>query len=386
MYNISLVNDGLFGLIGWNDTNDSTTYPVLEADLLVSRSGLKVQEEHPLLTPENIYHIMPEEAGNIDSVILSRFIRERTKASANRLLRQVITAKKTEKITKSIFENLKIFNGAGRLKDTIIKKSRFVGLELNLKRFENITAKIERIGLQFTQIQTNLNIYIFHSSQEQPIHTETITTTKNNSFEWITPATPIYLNFFNENYDTSGVFYIGYFEDDISGQAINKDIDFSQPFKVCNTCGGSKDGYNTINQYIKIYPFEVQNSDLNGLDLWDIQNNRFINNRNFGLNLALSMRCDLTNFILRNEDILSNALSKQIALDFLWEYANTIQTSGAAEKLKQHAQIALMNSEGNAGSMQRELNELIKGLNFDFSNLGSPCLPSSKKGISLRSI
>lgn len=383
MYNIKTVNTCLFGSVGFEQTQDVDKYPILEDNLLETRSGLTVQGENPILTPENLFHVIPEQGNpstKITSAQISTFLRRILKNSINKVLRAVFNADKIKGFTKSIFENVTLFNGAGRINNKIVKEGRFVGFEINLKRFDNLSLSINKIGLQFDTINPALKIYFFHSSQLDNIRIETVATVAN-SFTWHIPSTEILLQYLDGTIDAGGSFFIGYFEEDLTGQAIKKDVDF-RSINICNDCnGGNNNGFELFNKYFDVNAFEVLNSDLNGVQLWDIEKNRFPGFTNFGLNLQLSLNCDLSDFICRNQSLLSNVLSKQIAFDLLHFMSNMVETSGVSEQLKIIAILEIKDSNGRSTAWVKELEKLKLGLNFDYSDLESPCLPCKENGI-----
>ena len=142
----------------------------------------------------------------------------------------MFTNKKINESTKTFLDSVQVVDGAARLEDTVVTSSRFVGFKIDLKRANNVKAVINYIGLQFTEIQTGLNIYLYHSSQKAAVGTWSLTSAAANSFDWLSAATPTagsndmhYVNY-AANIDSGGSYYLGYFEDDITGSAIEKDI------------------------------------------------------------------------------------------------------------------------------------------------------------------
>ena len=115
------------------------------------------------------------------------------------------------------------------------KAGRFVGFEIQAQHSEHLVILLKRIGLQFDATQTDLTIYLYHSSQVDPVLTQDVTTTKAGSVEWVT-LNNFNLDFINDNIGAGGRWFIGYYEDDINGQAIKRGVEISS----CSTCYGRK--------------------------------------------------------------------------------------------------------------------------------------------------
>ena len=60
MYKVDEIRDGLFGLVGWRENCDIHKFTIAE-DLTLSESGKYFQDEHPLLTLDNIKSVAPDQ-------------------------------------------------------------------------------------------------------------------------------------------------------------------------------------------------------------------------------------------------------------------------------------------------------------------------------------
>ena len=256
-------------------------------------------------------------------------------------------------------------------------------LVLNLKYFQVTERKvfIDKIGLQFTQAQTNLPIYIFHTSQIDPIQTVSATTTKAQSLEWLTLSETIDLSYLSEEYDSGGYFYIGYFQDDITGQAIKKDFNWMQG--PCNTCRGGANAMKVWNErlnFVRIVPIEVSNSDLNGTQMFDYTKRGYVPTNNFGMNFGVTVQCDISQYLCEQKFVLSDLIGKQVAVDIL----NDMKHSTRLNRLANVSQNMIIrdlegDTETNEPGLAIRLSNSIKAVDFDFSKIDSPCLPCNKK-------
>lgn len=356
----------LFGLVGFRNHYNADV-PALDADLLITRSTQIFQDENHLVDLDVIQNTIPEGRD------ISEYLREKVNQAIYDINTKVFTNKKLKKITKTLFSEIRVFKGVGRLQNTIIKKGRFVGIELQVSRYTNIKSLIKQIGFQFTEPQPNLTIHLFHSSQEEPVDTQIITTTKTNGFEWV--DSDFFLEYDSDTHDVGGAYYLGYFEDDVIGQAVNKiDFDFG---KGCCTCDrqGHND-WNLLTTYVKMAPFSVDAGSLNGTNLWDIDNNDFDLNNNFGLNFKISTICDLSAFLCSQDELFIDVMSKQVAVNILQDMSMSFrlnQRQGVTQSLIIR-ELDGIEDQADSG-LKTRLDNAIEALEFDFSNLDSPCLP-----------
>ena len=203
MFNISTIKTALFGTIGLRDSDD----PDLPVCTLTGASAsVYFDDYHPLVKYDNLYALAPNYdamdyavwtaaiyaagayvkydkvaykaqsatlAANVPSLTstvwqtpVKDWITNKQYASINKMLNQVFTNKKLNESTKTFLDSVQVVDGVGDLNDTVTASGRFVGFEIKLKRANNLKATINYIGLQFSSIQTDLTIYLFHSSQK----------------------------------------------------------------------------------------------------------------------------------------------------------------------------------------------------------------------------
>ena len=375
MFDPTTIQNCMVSLLGWrNDANPSVPQ-ITDPNLLQSDSGLIYNDFHSLLTIENITNTTPE------GKTIDNYLNEKVASGINKALTKVVIEKKLNESTKTLLNSSKLFDGIGRFQDTIISNGSFVGVELEI--FPSYGAKvfIDKIGLQFTQAQTNLPIYIFHTSQIDPIQTVSATTTKAQSLEWLTLSETIDLSYLSEEYDSGGYFYIGYFQDDITGQAIKKDFNWMQG--PCNTCRGGANAMKVWNErlnFVRIVPIEVSNSDLNGAQMFDYTKRGYVPTNNFGMNFGVTVQCDISQYLCEQKFVLSDLIGKQVAVDIL----NDMKHSTRLNRLANVSQNMIIrdlegDTETNEPGLAIRLSNSIKAVDFDFSKIDSPCLPCNKK-------
>jgi len=383
MFNPTIIQNCMTSLLGWRNDANTSVPQITNTALLTSDSGLFYNDFHPLLLIENIANTLPEDK------TIDNYLTEKVNSGINKALTKVVLEKKLNESTKTLLNSSKLFDGIGRFQDTVISNGRFVGVELEI--FPSYGAKviIDKIGLQFTQTQTNLPIYIFHTSQLDPIKTVTATTTKANSLEWLTLSETIDLSYLSETYDSGGMFYIGYFQDDISGQAIKKEFNFLDG--PCNTCRGGANAMKVWNErlnFVRIVPIEVANGSLNGTQMFDYTKRKYNATNNFGLNFGVTVQCDISQYLCEQKLILTDLIGKQVAVDIL----NDMKHSTRLNRIANVSQnMIIRDLEGDRETFEpglaKRLSDSIKAVDFDFSKIDSPCLPCNKKfGITKRGI
>lgn len=431
MYREKDLIDCLFGLVGWRQ-NINPDYEDLISSLLQSDTGMYFQDGHKLITIENLdqafknfdtikyadwsnattykegarvkgsdgknYESLEDDNLNQDptttpaawSIIMlfSEALTNLTRASISKVLSRMFIEKKIDGVTKSIFENIQLFTGAGSLQNKEIAQGRFVGFEIILNAHRDITTIIRRIGTQFTTPNPDLDIYLFHSSQEDPVKKWNLNLLKGNYFEWSAlqddDLKDWALKFLDPKLQPGGSFYLGYYEDGLPGMAINRFYDFANP-PTCSSCNNDWNYWRQWSQYMVINPFEIGAEDLTGIKpadvdgpkLWDIRKNRYQFGKNYGLNLDLSVKCDVTDFFCRERVLFADAILKQTTHDVLETIAYSTRNNAISKETKDLAMFELNVRKPNAVT---NLENSIKAVSFDMSDLNEACLPCNTKG------
>lgn len=423
----------LGSLIGWRETQDPCRADDLKlsSELTTSRSGLFYNDIHPLLQLDNLYQVAPNFSQYIDNtsdwdsltayntgdrakvgstvyeslvdgnlnldptanpaeweevLYFSNWLKDFTDQAVNKWVHDVIAKKNLRGDTKALLDNLKVYDSAGRLQDKVNKTGRFVGIQIVLDKYEYLNGFIPQLGLQFDSQQTNLPIYLYHSSQLEPVAVYSYTSTKVQSVDWVDISSADFrLHYFDKDTDVGGAYYLGYYEDDINGQAIQKNYDYSkQPCSSCNRFNYKS--WTRWTRYMTLTPMNVANNDLNGTQLWDVGKIRYTNFTNYGVNFAISNYCDLTDFFCGQSDRFVDIQGKQVAVDALKHMLFSIRENGLSDKTKSMAMSALNGGDGIQG-VAEELQQAIDALDFTFSDLNTPCLPcATKAGVKWRSI
>ncbi len=434
MINVNGIRTCLDGLVGFRQTQDYD-YPLIESDLLVSNSG-NYYNSHPLISTPNLKAISPNDddwtfpsydvattynkadtaeeggvryvsvvdsntgnpvndtnfwvpfpggAGEGQSILFSKWLREIVEEGQSELINKILTLKKLNTNVKSPLNDIDLFRGAGRLTDLIVNQGAFVGMEVRFNNWKGLKLFVSRIGTQFTANINPLTIYVFHSSQETPIATAQINYSTAINFQWT--SSTIEMIYDSGSYETGGIFWIGYFQDDLGAvQAINKSINWNG--RLCYTCNGDERHTNLYrNQYsrfISVYPIRVQSGNLNGTNYWlDPTKVEYLSNRNWGLNFTFKVDCDMTDQVCRQTGAIAEPLQKYIQMKLLRQMVNSTRKNVIQQIDKERAAFELDATENPTG-LQAQLNDSLKALEFDLSDMNSACLPNQSRGIRMR--
>ncbi len=425
MYRPSDIKAGLSGLIGWRQHYDVASFKINDS-LTASSSGQYFQEFHPLITLENIKSVCPKfedivyptwssiTAYKIDDIVslasvlykakavntnkspdtnasswepydaFSDWIKEKTDSSILRVIRSFWDEKMGNETAKNILEDRSVFNGAGRMTDVVTEVSNLAGFELVPIRADGVTTKLNRVGLQFTGTG-DITLYLMHSSQMDPIKEITITRTKNGSMEWF-DLPDWFLPYAADNIDSGGSWYVVYDQANISGQkAIKKDMDWSHA--PCSTCDyQERSGFDIWSKYLEIHPFKVVEVVGESLQMWDVRKNLYTYTSNYGINLQLTIECDVTDLIIQQKKAFQSVIGLQLAADMLREFAyNPNFRIGRTQQNFSRLEI-LYELDGDSqgykkSGVMHQLCNALKAVSLDTNNYSNICFPIGKKGI-----
>lgn len=425
-------------VVGWQQ--DYNPQHQIDPELCQSESGLTFQGAHPLCTLANVRAIMPDDylykypnwknttpyvAGskvkhtngiwkakndNVGSEpgdnnpdwepydIVSDFIRNLMLNGINTAIQTFIQEKQLQQETKNLLERRTFFDGAARLQATIDPTGKIVGFEIVPVRSIGVTTKIERIGLQMVGATGKVKLYLFHSSQVAPMREiELDFTNTKGGFQWFTPAEPIYLPYIpgtdgNGN-DSGGAWFLCYNQNDLPAgmQALNVSKDWS--VEPCQTClGGSIESWRQMTKYLQVSPFGIHApADFAEYpEMFDIGQIGYTNTMNYGMNVEISVGCDLTDFIISQRQIFATVIQKQVAANVLRTIAmnpdvrvNRNQVNVTRDELLYELDGA---PQGRATGLGYELKQAYRALSLDTRGLDRICLQCNNHGVKYRTV
>lgn len=436
MVRIQEIQEGLLHLIGWRQSYDANDGVISEA-LTQSESGLYYQDAHPLLTLQNLQNIAPDFSNIsypahsteetyakgvvvtdsdkhykslkavpeniqitdteywIETNPFSEWLETKTKACITKAISCYVNEKVAKGTYKTLCEKKTLFDGTGRIYDTIKNKNNLVGFEIVPIRAKGVTTKINRIGLQFSE-PGDYTILVMHSSLMEPYYQETFTKRVGNNIEWFTPSQELYLPYETDEIDAGGSWYICYVQSQLptGSQAIRKSRDWSKG--PCNEC--SRHEYETWriwSKYIEVHPFYVNEELVPVVDeqvqLWDVENNLYDYSTNYGLNLDITVACDMTDFIIEQRQMFTDYLSKSLAIDFLREFAYNPNVRTNRHSINASRPDILYEIDGDSSSMKKsglsyQLELASKAIQVSTEGVDRICLPCVNHGIKYRAV
>ena len=436
MVRIQEIQEGLLHLIGWRQSYDANDGVISEA-LTQSESGLYYQDAHPLLTLQNLQSIAPDFSNIsypahstektyakgvvvtnsdkhykslkavpeniqitdteywIETNPFSEWLETKTKACITKAISCYVNEKVAKGTYKALCEKKTLFDGTGRIYDTIKNKNNLVGFEVVPIRAKGVTTKINRIGLQFSE-PGDYTILVMHSSLMEPYYQETFTKRIGNNIEWFTPSQELYLPYETDEIDAGGSWYICYVQSQLptGSQAIRKSRDWSKG--PCNEC--SRHEYETWHiwsKYLEVHPFYVNEELVPIVDeqvqLWDVENNLYDYSTNYGLNLDITVACDMTDFIIEQRQMFTDYLSKSLAIDFLRDFAYNPNVRTNRDSVNASRPDILYEIDGDSSSIKKsglsyQLELASKAIQVSTEGVDRVCLPCVNHGIKYRAI
>lgn len=441
MYRLKEIQDALLHVCGWEQSYNPKE--AIDSDLTRSESGLMFQGAHPLLTLDTMRAIMPDDwgyqypewnsretysagtivrydlNGNDDELywesirdnntneipgesvlfwkpynILSDFLERVTRNGIATAIQTFTQIKQLDKETRNLLERRTFFDGAGRIRATLQNTHKLVGFEIVPVRALGVTAKIEKIGLQMTGGTGIVKMYLFHSSQIDPIKTFDLDfQVKNGGFQWFT-LEDCFLPYISKDNNSGGSWFLCYNQDELPQgmEAINVSKDWSR--EPCGTCNiGSVEVWRELTKYLQVTPFmyNAPETFAEYPELWDIAYTMYTNTQNYGLNCEITVGCDLTDFIISQRQIFQDVIQKQVAVKALRALAmnpnvrvNRYQSNATRTDI-------LYELDGNTsgvrpGGLGYQLKKAYEALKLDTQGLDRVCLSCNNRGVRYKAV
>lgn len=421
------IQEKLLHLIGWEQNYDTQELKIADA-LTVSESGLYFQQVHPLLTLQsissiapdfknivyseysnekhydkgsivkydgNLYKSLQQTTGNLptdqefwsETNQLSEWLEGKTKASIQKAIVRYCNEKIAKGTYRTLCENRTLFDGTGRLTDIVANKNNLVGFEIVPIRSKGVTTRINRIGIQ-TDGVGEIKLFLYHSSTELPVKVITVNKT-NKGFQWFV-IPDLYLPYESEETESGGSWYLMYEQSKLGNMhAIRKDKDWSK--EPCNSCSRREmQAWMAWSKYLEIHPFKISEESLQYEEdkplLWDIENNMYTYDNNYGLNLDVSVNCDITDFIIEQRMLFQDVIAKQVAVDMLREFAYNPNVRTNRHSINASRVDILYEIDGDSSSMKKsglsyQLDLSFKAIELSTEGIDRVCLPCKNNGI-----
>lgn len=434
MYRLQDIQKALSKVVGWEQSYNPAE--AIDVDLTESESGLTFQGAHPLLTLDNMRSIMPDNWGyqypewaegteykegdkvrhselvwiavqdNVGQEptaestywtaynILSDFLRKLTNDGIAKTVQTFVQVKQLDKETRNLMERRTFFDGAGRIRATLQNNHKLVGFEIVPVRSMGVTAKIEKIGLQMTGATGKVRMYLFHSSQIDPIRTFDLDfTVTNGGFQWFS-LDGCFLPYISDSNNSGGSWYLCYNQDELPAgmEAINVSKDWSR--EPCGTCNrGSLETWRELTKYLQVSPFAVNAPETFAEypELWDVAQTMYTNTINYGLNCEITVGCDLTDFIISQRQVFHTVIQRQVAVSALRMLAMNPNVRVNRNQSNATRTDILYELDGNTsgvrpGGLGYDLKKAYEALSIDTKGLDRICLSCNNRGVKYRTV
>lgn len=440
MIRINEICEALKNVCGWEQSYDPAK--AIDDNLTQTESGLYFQGAHPLLTLDSMEAIMPDDWGiqypvwdaltqwkqnkvvqygndtngnklfwkaKADNVgeeptedslfwskynILSDFLERMTRNGIATAIQTFTQIKQLDKETRNLLERRTFFDGAGRIRATLQNNHKLVGFEIVPVRAMGVTAKIEKIGLQMTGGTGVVRMYLFHSSQIDPIKTFDLNfTVTNGGFQWF-PLTDCYLPYISDKNNAGGAWFLCYNQDELPAgmEAINVSKDWSR--EPCGTCNiGSVETWREMTKYLQVSPFKVDAPETfeQYPELWDVAYTMYTNTHNYGLNCEITVGCDLTDFIISQRQMFQTVIQRQVAAIGLRTLAMNPNVRVNRNQSNASRTDILYELDGNTsgvrpGGLGYDLKKAYEALRLDTQGLDRICLSCNNHGVRYRTV
>lgn len=440
MIRINEICEALKNVCGWEQSYDPAK--AIDDNLTQTESGLYFQGAHPLLTLDNMAAIMPDDWGiqypvwdaltqwkqnkvvqygndtdgnklfwkaKADNVgeeptenslfwskynILSDFLERITRNGIATAIQTFTQIKQLDKETRNLLERRTFFDGAGRIRATLQNNHKLVGFEIVPVRAMGVTTKIEKIGLQMTGATGKVRMYLFHSSQIDPVKTFDLDfTVTNGGFQWF-PLTDCYLPYISDKNNAGGSWFLCYNQDELPAgmEAINVSKDWSR--EPCGTCNmGSVEVWRELTKYLQVTPFmyNAPETFAEYPELWDIAYTMYTRTQNYGLNCEITIGCDLTDFIISQRQIFQTVIQRQVAAIALRTLAMNPNVRVNRNQSNATRMDILYELDGNTsgvrpGGLGYDLKKSYEALQIDTQGLDRICLACNNRGVRYRTV
>lgn len=365
MFKSQIVVPEYKNLLGWRQHHDINEIN-LPTTLTDSETGEYFQQKHPALRLDIIQASIPS---NYD---LEQYLEEVVAESTNEIFNDLLQYRQINDYGKTLLEQSTLLNKYGWKNNTIPNQTRFVGFQIRVKAITGLQMLINQIGIQFDGADT-FDLYLFHSSKKAPLKIINVVASGDATWDW--SQQDLELSGFNSTEYHGGVFVLGYYQEDLSTQAINY-TNFNWDKGECGSCNNSHYSiWKSIRQHYHIYPIYVANGNYVKEEMFDLDNAMFVNDQSWGLNMKLSVRCDLTDFFVQNKFVFKNLLAYKVVHKILMMMKYSQQINYIEENLKM---MIIRDLEGDVDTKLLNIPTLyhkeMKSVTFNISSINAKCL------------
>lgn len=299
---------------------------------------------------------------------LSNYLRTQHNYAVAECLAKTVVENNVEKSLRNVWSFHNVFTRYTTTIPDTYQANDFVGVTIQLTHFQNLELVINQLGLQVSDAQI-IPFYVFSQSNSNAIATFDIEilSGEENKFVWkdvidSTTNEPLKIPFYNTTADIGGIYYLGFFRDDVVGTVeIWDEAPTQLPY-----CQGS---------YVRAFSTDFStkpNVPNIGYYGWETSSNFYT-----PFNLKVSTQLDYTINVQQTAQQFYKAIQYEIACKLLMECATSARITRSNEVLKRRFENVLKGYEvvkrGYAtteGGLLATLNDLKSQLKINLSYAG----------------
>lgn len=381
MYTLSTIQTAFIDLIGWRQNVDPNGVQL--NGLTTSTSGIYMNEVHPLLTIANLESICPDfvsmgfTSDNYNSKF-TEWLTQRMHGAIAQFLTDWIGRKFKMQSARNLLEWEKLYYTTGSNNKTIPNPGgKMAGIEIAVVRSRGVLGKIRKVSLHLTDAQS-LSVFLYRSGDKNPIKSTTLNYVNAGDVQW-----------FDVDWDLKGegAYYLCYSLDELTGNAYDDSYDKTAYIS---------DTKMPVGKYFVSQGFTGDIVSSGGVGSDEIGNtlivgggNVFVTSRlsytsqSQGLNLSMTVACDMTEFIVEQKQAFASAYSLFLAKMLLREmaYNSGARTNRNQDNLRREEILYEIdgNSQGIAGTFQigigKRYEDALLAIQFDQTGIDKHCLP-----------
>lgn len=353
----------LLGFRQFHDANQITLPPALTTTV----TGEYYQQKHSAIQLDIIQALIPA------NLTLEKYLTDTVTDATNEILNDVLKYRKLKEYGKTLLEQSVLLNRYGWNQDLIVNQGRFVGFQIRVKSLTGLKMVINEIGFQFSAPEPALKMYLFHTSKSAPIDTFDINVSGNGSWSW--HKKDIQMSAFKSGEYHGGAFVLGYYQNDLAGSAVNYS-NFNWDTGVCGSCNDPHlSTWRSIRNHFHIYPLYVPAGSYTVGQMFDFQKAIFAKSESYGMNLKMTVQCDLTDFFIQNKFTFKDLLGWKVIHRILNDMKFSQQINNIEENIKM---MVIRDLEGDVDTKLTNIPSLywkeLKSVAFDISGINSKCL------------
>lgn len=387
------ITDCFTGLVGWRESaRAGGCYDALTDLLKTSNSGVYFNGL-PGISLELVNELLSKDYDAVNDYLTDVY-----NDAVVELCNKFASQQRNSNYTKALLSNYDMGVYAQNLRALGIKNNRFVGFEIRPHRSNSINAQIIQFGGMFNTVQTGLPLYLYSDKQLEPLFVWYVDITKTNSIIWFdlngdssssvgTTSWETVCEYINRDNGHDARYYLGYYEEDLTGRAINTEWPGWSGGACAGGCGGSQ--YRQHNQYVTIQPCEVPAANCYvDRNIFDLDNVGF-SSSTYGLFMKMNVVCDISEIICDNKLLFANVLQKAVGIRILMDVVNSNNKNSTIVNQKQNARDMAIKYEGELyGYVQdgRFVKGEIEQISVDFSNIDPQCSGMKKAAFGLTNL